>query len=159
MSDKEANTDKIKSIIKQTPALPWIPLVKLPRMDFRRPKIQMPHNAPHQYITILLVVFSSFLLAGGIYDLAEKNVLPLGFTQSGYEPIFPGLNDQFMVESFSIFIFVLLGTIGIFLIKRTTDAAKEGRPASTMLVLGTILLFLSVLSTVMMIQLKTVPIF
>jgi hypothetical protein len=159
MSDNEANTEKLKNIVKQAPALPWIPLVKLPRMDFRRPKIQMPHNAPHQYITVFLVVLSSFLLAGGIYNLAETNVLALGFTESGYEPIFPGLNDQFIVESFSIFIFVILGTLGIFLIRQTTYAAKEGRPASFMLILGSVLLIISIISVVLMIQLKIGPIF
>lgn len=159
MSESEANTEKLKNIVKQAPALPWIPLVKLPRMDFRRPKIQMPHNAPHQYITILLVLFSSFLLAGGIYNLAETNVLPLGFTSSGYQPIYPGLNDQFLVESFSILIFIILGTAGFFLIRQTTDAAKEGRPATFMLVLGSGLLIISIISAVLMIQLKIGPIF
>ncbi|OLS26972.1 MAG: hypothetical protein HeimC3_06310 [Candidatus Heimdallarchaeota archaeon LC_3] len=159
MSKNDTNTDNTTKSPKQIPSLPWIPLLKLPRMNFRRPKIQMPHNAPHQYITILLVVFSAFLLAGGIYNLAEKNVLPLGFTESGYQPIFPGLNDQFLVESFSILIFVLLGTLGIFLLRQTTVAAKEGEPASFMLVLGVVLIVVGITSAILMIQLKIGPIF
>lgn len=159
MSEEETQQDKLKTIIEQAPSLPWVPILKLPRMDFRRPKIELPHNAPHQYIKFILLIFSAFLLAGGIYNLAEPNVLPLGFTQTGYQPIFPGLNDQFIVESFSILIFILLGSVGIFLLRQTTIEAKEGKPAGFMLILGFGLLLIAVISAVLMIQLKIGPIF
>ena len=159
MSEHNLSNDDTKEDSKPKSSLPWIPLVKLPKMDFRRPKLQMPHNAPNQYIALILVVFASYLLAGGIYNLAEQNVLPLGFTQSGYQPIYPGLNDQFLVESFSILIFILLGTAGIYLLRQTTIAAQEGRPASFMLIIGITLLIISVISAILMIQQKIGPIF
>ncbi|MFW9930206.1 MAG: hypothetical protein ACFFD1_12500 [Candidatus Thorarchaeota archaeon] len=159
MNEIESSKAKEKKFSNSLPSLPWIPVVNLPKMNFRRPKIELPHNAPHKYIAAFLVLFSSFLLAGGIYDLAESNVLPLGFTQQGYQPIYPGLNDQFIVESFTILVFIILGTMGIYLLRQATYAAREGQPASFMLILGIGLITLGVLAAIIMLNFKIGKVF
>ena len=40
--------------------LPWINFLSKPQMNFRRPKVPLPHKAPHQYIVAILAFFSLF---------------------------------------------------------------------------------------------------
>ncbi len=135
--------------------LPWINFLARPQMNFRRPKIALPHKAPHQYITLGLVFFSIFLLAGGIYDLAS-NPLPLGFTQQGYTPVYPSLNSQFFVESMAALVFIGIGAAGFFLLKYPTEAgrASDIRSVSFIQGIGLVLIFVGLFATYVMLQLK-----
>ena len=137
-------------------SLQWVPILHQPKMSFRAPKIQLPHKAPHQYIIAILVIATVFLLAGGIYDISIPT-LTLGYTQQGYQPIYPGINSQFIVESFSIAIFILLGTVGLFLVKQAASSAQEFKPVNFMLTIGFGFLILSLIAAVMMIVIKVGP--
>lgn len=136
--------------------LPWINFLAKPQMNFRRPKIALPHKAPHQYIQMVLVIFSLFLLAGGIYDLAS-NPLPLGFTQAGYTPVYPSLNAQFIVESMAALVFIGIGAAGFFLLKYPTEEGRAGNIRSVSFIqgIGLILIFIGLFATYVMLQLKT----
>lgn len=135
--------------------LPWINFLSKPQMNFRKPKIALPHKAPHQYIVAVLVLFSLFLLAGGIYDLANSP-LPLGYTSQGYTPVYPSLNDQFFVESMAAMVFIGIGSAGFFLLKFPTDSEKTGdiRSVSFIQGIGLVLIFIGIFATYVMLQLK-----
>ena len=128
--------------------LPWINFLSRPQMNFRLPKIALPHKAPHQYIVTILIFFSLFMLAGGIYDLANSP-LPLGFTQQGYTPVYPSLNDQFFVESMAAMVFIGLGAAGFFLLKYPTEPGRAGdiRSASFIIGIAMILIFIGILTS------------
>ncbi|MHA2363144.1 MAG: hypothetical protein ACXAC7_04250 [Candidatus Hodarchaeales archaeon] len=152
MAQKEGITDKEKLSQIQ---LPWISFLAKPQMNFRTPKIDLPHRAPHQYIAGLLVLTSLFLLAGGIYNITE-NPLPLGFTQQGYMPIYTSLNDQFLIESLSALVFIGLGAAGFYLMRYPTQQkyGTDMRSATFILVMGIVLLLISLAATVIMLQIK-----
>ena len=135
--------------------LPWSNFLSRPQMSFRKPKITLPHKAPHQYIMSILVFFTLFLLAGGIYDLAQAPI-PVGFTSSGYTPIYPSLNAQFLVESLSTLIFIGLGSAGFFLLKYPLEENKSSdvRSASFIQGIGIVLIFIAIFSTYVMLQMK-----
>lgn len=149
----EPSTTKRKFFSKVNDSLIWMPILRQPKMSFRAPKLQLPHRAPHQYIIAILVLLAVFLLAGGIYDVSQPT-LTLGFTSQGYQPIYPGIDSQFIVESFSIAIFLLLGTVGLVLIKQATTTVQDARPANFMLALGIGFLILSLAAAIMMIYIK-----
>lgn len=137
--------------------LPWMPFLARPQMNFRLPKFSPSDiiRAPQKYMAGLLVLISLFLLAGGIYDLAESP-LPLGFTDAGYQPIFTGLNNQFLIESLSAIIFIGLGAAGFYLMRFPADQhyGTNARSSTFILVLGALLLLIGVMATFMMLQVK-----
>lgn len=153
MTQNEATEQNKKDSL---PQLPWAPIFWKPQMSFRMPKIALPHEAPHQWISGLLVVVSLFLLAGGIYNLAESP-LPLGFTDSGYQPIFTSLNDQFLVESFSAMVFIGLGAAGFFLLRYPTQRGygTDIRSVSFIQGIAILLVLLGVSAAVIMLEIKT----
>lgn len=135
--------------------LPWINFLSKPQMNFKRLKITLPHKAPHQYILGSLVFFSLFLLAGGVYDLANAPIA-VGFTSSGYTPLYPSLNAQFLVESVSALVFIGLGSLGFFLLKYPLDENKGSdiRSASFIQGIGILLIFIGLFATYVMLQMK-----
>lgn len=135
--------------------LPWLNFLEKPQMNFRRPKVLLPHKAPHQYIMGALLFFSLFLLAGGIYDLASAPI-PLGYTQSGYTPIYPSLNSQFVIESLAAFVFIGLGATGFFLLKYPTEEnnSNDVRSSSFIQGIGLVLIFIGLFATYVMLQMK-----
>jgi hypothetical protein len=135
--------------------LPWIGFLSRPQMNFRRPKFPLPHKAPHQYVIAILFFFSLFLLAGGIYDLAEQPI-SLGFTEKGYTPIYPSLNDQFFVESIATMVFIGIGAAGFFLLKYPTEEgmASDVRSVSFIQGIGMVLIFIGLFATYVMLQMK-----
>ena len=135
--------------------LPWLNFFSKPHMSFRKPKIPLPHKAPHQYVVGSLLLFSLFLLAGGIYDLAETPI-SLGFTQSGYTPIYPSLNDQFMVESITAMVFIGIGTAGFFLLRYPTqqESSSDMRSVSFIQAIGFTLIIIGLFATYLMLQVK-----
>ena len=135
--------------------VPWVGFFSKPYMNFRRPKVVLPHKAPHQYIAGMLFVVCVFLLAGGVYDLAESPI-PLGYTKTGYTPIYPSLNDQFLIESVTTMIFIGVGAVGFFLIKFPTSQGRETntRSASFILSIASVLIILGLFAAYSMFQMK-----
>lgn len=136
--------------------LPWMSVIAKPQMSFRMPKITLSSlTSPKRYTAGFLVFTSLFLLAGGIYNLAETP-LALGFTTAGYQPIFTSLNDQFLVESLSAIVFIGLGAAGFYLIRYPTTQRQGSDTRSTtfILVMGTMLTFIGLTATIIMLQIK-----
>jgi hypothetical protein len=140
---------------KETQPVPWIDFFSKPYMNFRKPRLALPHKAPHQYIAGILFLISVFLLAGGVYDLAEAPI-PVGYTARGYTPIYPSLNDQFLIESITTMVFIGVGAIGFFLIKFPTEKDRETdmRSASFILSIASVLIVIGVFAAYSMFQMK-----
>lgn len=155
ITEENSNQLNIPWIDSHQIQIPWINFLTRPQLNFRKPKIALPHKAPHQYIVTVLVIFSLFLLAGGIYDLANAP-LPLGYTASGYTPVYPSLSDQFLVESLSVMVFIGIGAAGFFLLKFPTESGKTSdmRSVSFIQAIGLILIFVGIFATYVMLQMK-----
>ncbi|MFW9995026.1 MAG: hypothetical protein ACFFD4_23495 [Candidatus Odinarchaeota archaeon] len=133
--------------------VPWVSFFAKPNVDFRKPQLDFTQNPQNILLTILLLA-TIFLLAGGVYDLAE-NPLPLGYSDtSGYIPIYTGMSNQFLVESLAAGLFFVIGATGFFLMRYATRYAYDTRSASTVIVIGVGLLVIGIVGALVMIQIK-----
>ena len=118
--------------------LPWIPGLKKPAIDFRIPDIELPYEAPHKYLLAVLLFFIVFILAGGIYNIAE-NPLPMGQTSTTLVPVFQSSSEQFLLESLIAALFFSIGSGGFYMIRYSTRFAYDVRTSLTLLILGIVL--------------------
>ncbi len=146
--------EKTQDFVGVFPKLPWIPIFRKPRMKFELPTVRLPHRTPQNYIIGLLLLFSLFILAGGLYDLAE-NPPPIGATETSIEPIYrQSLNEQFLIESLAAGVFIGIGVGGFFLLRYATRYAYDPRYATSLLVLGIILMLVGLAGTTLMLDQK-----
>ena len=139
ISKQQLETDTEDS---QSSRVPWIPGLKKPVVMFKRPDFALPTEAPQKYVLALLLFFTVFLLAGGIYNLAE-NPLPMGQTEGGLVPVFKLDSEQFLIESIIAGLFIALGAAGLFLVRYSTRFAYDARTSLTLLSLGIVLVIIS----------------
>lgn len=86
---------------------------------------------------VVVVAFSTFLLAGGIYDLLEKPVslLPRSI-QTGWTFIYPGgIGGQTLNESILSALLYLIGLGGFYMLFRSTRFAYRPRNAYILLII------------------------
>jgi hypothetical protein len=149
MSEKQNEQEK-----EPSPRLPWVPGIKKPTIDFRIPDIELPYEAPQKYLLAIILFAVLFILAGGIYDLAE-NPLPMGQTANALVPIFQSSSEQFLVESLIAALFFGLGSGGLYMIHYSTRFAYDIRTSITLLFLGIVLTIIATGGTVVMYDFKT----
>ena len=114
-------------------------------------------NLSNLHITIILIAFTVFLLSGGLYDLAmqPEAVIP---TETNVIFIYPyQLHEQLLNESFGIFILYSLGTLGLFLIYRSTRSLGNPRQVNFLIGIGLILFILSLLIVEAILNWKLYP--
>ena len=149
MSKKEISQEE-----NNKSSIPWIPGFKKPKIDFKRPNFELPYEAPHKYIIFVILLSTIFILAGGIYDIAE-NPLPMGQTSAALVPVFQSPSEQFLIESLIAALFFGLGTGGFFMIRYSTRFAYDARTSITLLILGITLTIVAAGGTVIMYDFKT----
>jgi hypothetical protein len=140
LSSREPLDEILHTIDRFIPRLPWIPFFRKPKMNFRRPKIYLPHQEPGKYILFLLIASSILLLSGILYVVSE-NPIPMGFTQTG-SPVLvhTSQHDQFLIETIVVGIFFSVGAFGVYLVRFSTRFAYDPRYATSILILGIILI-------------------
>ncbi|MHA2369426.1 MAG: hypothetical protein ACXADX_11460 [Candidatus Hodarchaeales archaeon] len=154
MSSKETSSDILNTVDRFIPRLPWIPFFRKPKMNFRRPKIYLPHQEPGKYILFILIASSILLLSGILYVVSE-NPIPMGFTQTG-SPVLvhTSQHDQFLIETIVVAIFFSVGAFGIYLVRFSTRFAYDPRYATSILILGIILLLVGLAGAQIMLDEK-----
>jgi len=91
------------------------------------------------------LIFVSFILAGGMYDLTENPITLLPTSSGGYNFLIPGsLSQQTINESLAAWFMYALGIGGLYLLLRSTRSAYRPRSAYLLLVLGTLTILLVV---------------
>jgi len=100
-----------------------------------RPKV------PLTLVTASVILFTVFIVGGGIYDLLDNPLVIVAGPQ-GWIAIHPVLSEQTLNESFLSMIFNLLIFTGLFASYRSTQVAYDSKRATTMLVLGIALVLL-----------------
>ena len=93
-------------------------------------------------LTIVGVVYSVFLLAGGLYTLITKPV-PAYVSQSSVIFLYPGISGQFVSDTIIAGILYAFGFAGLFAIYQSTKSAYKPRQAYMLLIVGVTFLLLS----------------
>lgn len=127
--------------------------LKRPKIEFRNPRLSLPNRDPKNYLLIALVLMTFFLMAGGLYNLANSPQ-PMGYNERGYVPVYPDMNYQYLVESLSAGVFFAIGATGIYLMRYATRYAYELRSATSLLALGALLIFIGIVGAAMMLGWK-----
>ncbi|MFW9915839.1 MAG: hypothetical protein ACFFGZ_09550 [Candidatus Thorarchaeota archaeon] len=155
MSSKETSSDILSTVDRFIPRLPWIPFFRKPKMNFRRPKVYLPHQEPGKYI-LFIIITSSVLLLSGILYVVSENPIPMGFTQTG-SPVLvhTSPHDQFLIETIVVAIFFSVGAFGIYLVRFSTRFAYDPRYATSILILGIILLLVGLAGAQIMLDEKS----
>ena len=107
--------------------------------DFRHRKTRV--RAPLTPITVSLVLFTAFIVGGGIYDLLDNPPALLPGPR-GWVAVYPAMDRQTLNESILSMIFTLLIFVGMFTSYRSTQIAYDSKRATTMLILGIALILL-----------------
>jgi len=105
-------------------------------------------------LTLIVLAFVGFVLAGGIYDILEHPISLLP-TSSGYSVLIKGtLGEQTLNESLISGFLYLLGLAGLYMLLRSTRYAYRPRNAYLLLILGTLTTLLVVFYSTSLIAAK-----
>lgn len=146
---KKVITQKIRGL----PKIRWIPGFKKLNIDFRIPDFQLPYEAPQKYLLATMIVGFIYILAGGIYNLAE-NPIAMGSTQTALVPVLKTLNDQFLLESFIAAILITIGVSGFYLIRYSTKFSFDFSNSVTLLIVGSMIILVAVIGMTIMYNYK-----
>ncbi|MBS7622557.1 hypothetical protein KEJ39_02625 [Candidatus Bathyarchaeota archaeon] len=124
-------------------------VTRLPRF-FTKPSMRV--------VTVTLMSFGVFVLAGGVYSLVEimsgraLTMLPLA---RGWTFIYPGnLNMQTINESLISGMLYFLGAVGFYMVLRSVRLAYRPRQAYLTLIIGLMLVLLIVYYSSVLLQSK-----
>ncbi len=93
---------------------------------------------------LIVLAFTGFILAGGIYDILEQPISLLP-TATGWSVLIKGtLGQQTLNESMIAAFLYLLGFLGLYMLLRSTRYAYRPRNAYLLLILGTVTVLLVV---------------
>lgn len=110
-------------------------------------------RAPLTLITASIVLFTAFIVGGGIYDLLDDPPtiirVPWGFTSVHYM-----LNEQTLIESLMSMVLNVLVFAGLFLSYRGVQVIYDSKRATMMLIVGIALTLLGLSGSHYLIILK-----
>ena len=96
------------------------------------------------FIAFIAISLSIFLLGGGVYNILEKPLALLPGLQGRYIFYVPyRLHEQTLNQSLTAMILYTLGVIGFLLMYRSTKYAYKPRQASSLLLVGTVIVVFS----------------
>ncbi|MHA2295295.1 MAG: hypothetical protein ACXAEU_18210 [Candidatus Hodarchaeales archaeon] len=121
--------------------------------DFRGPQIDLIQN-PHNVVVIILLFITIFLLAGGVFNLAETPLLMDTSPQGMLIYIYPSMSNQFLIESLAAGFFFAVGAAGFFLMRYATRYAYDTGSATIVMFIGVALVVVGALCALIMIQAK-----
>lgn len=110
-------------------------------------------RVPMVLITGTIVLFTAFIVGGGIYNFLD-NPPPVIWGPQGVIAVFGSTNDQTQLESLMSMVFTVLIFIGLVSSYRSTRVVYDSRRATTMLFLGIILVLLGLSGSYFLLILK-----
>jgi hypothetical protein len=115
----------------------------------KRSRIQIPKK----YISLAVVLFSLFILGGGIYNILEEPASMLGLP-SGPSSLHPYLNEQTSTEGWIIMLINGFIILGFYMTYRSTQIAYNRTSANRWLMGGIALIILGFGGNYLILQLK-----
>ena len=110
-------------------------------------------RVPLALVTASVVLFTVFIVGGGIYDLLD-NPLAIVAGPQGWISIHPLLSEQTLNESILSMILNILIFTGLFTSYRSTQIVYDSKRATTMLVLGIALILLGLSGSYYLVRIK-----
>jgi hypothetical protein len=97
-----------------------------------------------QLVAIFVMVFSIFLLGGGIYDITMNPIAIFPLSSGRFIFYYPfQLHDQLLNESIGVMLFYGIGALGLFLIYQSTKHIRNPRQVSAIVKIGVALFVIS----------------
>lgn len=122
---------------------------KLRRIRFPSISSLKPSNS---IIVLIILTLSIFILGGGVYDIMEQ---PLAVLPTPGNPgYYPDISRQFLTESISFILFLIIGISGGYISFRSTRYAYRPREAKMFLAIGVLMLFIAVIGSELALQTK-----
>lgn len=110
-------------------------------------------KVPLALVTASVVIFTAFIVAGGIYDLLDEPLVLLPGPK-GWIAIHPLMSEQTLNESILSMVFTLLIFTGLFASYRSSQIAYDSKRATMMLVIGIALILLGLSGSYYLLRLK-----
>lgn len=110
-------------------------------------------NPPKRAIGLLVVIFTCFLLSGGLFSILEGTPIMISIGGSA-RPYYPNLEYQLGAETFAVFLLMIIGVAGIILIYQGAERPPFKGRELFLAVLGLILIVVSMLLLVWVMYLK-----
>lgn len=110
---------------------------------------------PTALVTVSIVLFTAFIVGGGIYDILDEPPTILRGEQ-GYIAVRGSMQDQTLMESILVMFLTVLVFAGLFASYRSTQVIYDSRRATTMLILGISLLILGLSGSYYLLSLKRI---
>jgi predicted neutral ceramidase superfamily lipid hydrolase len=101
----------------------------------------------------VVVAFSVFLLAGGLYDLIQRPVAAI-FYNNRFLFLNPYLSQQFISDSIIAAIIYSMGVIGLIAVYESTKYIYRPRQAYMLFLIGFVLVFMAYIFVQATIQMK-----
>lgn len=138
---------KIKEKLRKIKEIraPWIPFLWRPRFTYSIPKPDFAEKRTREIAFFLFVLIASLLFGGLIYSTVE---LPPPLVTVRERPgfIYPGTGGQTTTEVFIVSVIFILGSIGIYLIRRSSTDLIKKQDVDVELYAGYALILLMILS-------------
>jgi hypothetical protein len=93
-------------------------------------------------ISIIVISYSIFLFAGGIYTITSSP-LPAYYTGQGFIFLYPELGNQFISDTVIAVMLYAIGFVGLLAVYQSTKYAFSPRQAYMMMVIGVTLLLIA----------------
>ncbi|MEM3749698.1 MAG: hypothetical protein QXO59_02615, partial [Candidatus Jordarchaeales archaeon] len=101
-------------------------------------RITWLRNPPNILLAAAFVVFSLFVLSGGIHLMLNPSQISFGFINTNFQ-------DQYLTEGIAVAILIFIGFIGITLAYEATKNVYNPSYATKLLAVGLILTIISVI--------------
>ncbi|MCY3412065.1 MAG: hypothetical protein INQ03_10580 [Candidatus Heimdallarchaeota archaeon] len=139
--------------------IPWvaIPGVIRPNFSFKKLQVSFPTQYPSSLITMILYASIFYIYIGGVYNLVEDPLAFGGGVENKPILIYPDEDKQFLIEGIVAGTVMMMGAIGLYLIKSATNDPHDTAKAISYQVIGTILTIIALFILQNMYQCKKFP--
>ncbi|MEM4577161.1 MAG: hypothetical protein QW701_06970 [Candidatus Nezhaarchaeales archaeon] len=110
-------------------------------------------DPPKRAIGLLVVIFTCFLLSGGLFSLLEGAPIMISIGGSA-KPYYPSLDYQLGAETFAVFLLLIIGVAGIILVHQGAERFPFRGREPFLMALGLILIVASMLLLAWIMYLK-----
>ncbi len=114
-----------------------------------KPRLRVPITL----VTVSVVLFTAFIVSGGIYDILN-NPLTVFRGPQGYIAVRGDMQEQTLMESVLSMMFTVLTFGGLLTAYKSTQVIYDSRRALTMLIIGISLLVLGLSGSYYLLNLK-----
>jgi uncharacterized membrane protein len=137
--------------------LPWIPGFRKPNFVFELPKIDLTDSTTKSSIYILLTIFVSLMVGGFVYMLVNNPPAIASDNQGNPVIVLSGINNldrQTLLEGLTVIFLFLMSSIGMFILRTSSEMATEEEARSLWLYGGLILVAIGVFGLMLLFGVK-----